>query len=147
MCPCSTFRGNVRDSGRHGGCLPVLQNLKLRTTAASVQGAACTGRVKHGLPPSQRSAPCGTTTSLRQGLEKQSKAKGSCHCGVSPARRSCAEESRFRLRAPPKTAPKFRICIDAACQDDEAAYILRRLDGEMALEWPNPVPPEAPFKR
>ncbi|CAE7459712.1 unnamed protein product [Symbiodinium necroappetens] len=37
---------------------------------------------------------------------------------------------------------KAQLCRGEPVQDDEAAYILRRLDGEMALEWPNPVPPE-----
>ena len=105
-----TFQGNVRDSGRLCGCLAVnvqSQAANCLVPLVAVQGAVCTGRVKHGLPPSQRSAPCETTTSSRHGLGKSRKRNRARPLLVPLplplpclVRHSCAEESRFRLRGP-----------------------------------------------
>ena len=37
--------------------------------------------------------------------------------------------------------------MEARLEDDEAAFVLRRLDGDRAPEWPSPSPPEASSNR
>ncbi|CAE7518412.1 unnamed protein product [Symbiodinium pilosum] len=37
---------------------------------------------------------------------------------------------------------KAQLCRGERVQDDEAAFVLRRLDGDRAPEWPSPSPPE-----